>query len=94
MSKDGTRGLLLVGHGSHYNADSSDPARRQARVILERRLFDEVRLAFWKEEPALCHGLGVTCADEVFVVPFFISSGYFTEQVVRRSRDPAFRNPS
>ena len=87
MSEKRTRGLLLVGHGSHYNADSSEPARRQAAAIRALGVFDEVRTAFWKEEPALCHGVDITSADDIFVVPFFISSGYFTEQVVPREME-------
>lgn len=87
MAQRRTRALLLVGHGSHYNADSGEPARLQAMEIRDRGIFDEVHTAFWKEEPALCHGLDVTCADDVFVVPFFISAGYFTEQVIPREME-------
>jgi sirohydrochlorin cobaltochelatase len=46
--------------------------------------FDEVREAFWKEEPSFREGLRTLEADEVYVVPLFISEGYFTEQVIPR----------
>ena len=84
MSEKRTRGLLLVAHGSSTDPESGEPARRQARTIADLGLFDEVGTAFWKEEPALRDGLTVVKADEVFVVPFFISSGYYTEELVPR----------
>jgi len=46
--------------------------------------FDEVRVAFWKEEPALSRALDGCDSDDVTVVPVFISSGYFTEEVIPR----------
>jgi len=79
-----TRGLLLVAHGSSTDSETGEPARRQARAIADLGVFDEVGAAFWKEEPSLRDGLTVVKADEVFVVPFFISSGYYTEQLVPR----------
>jgi sirohydrochlorin cobaltochelatase len=79
-----TRGLLLVAHGSSTDPESGEPARRQARVIADLGVFDEVGTAFWKEEPALRDGLTVIKSDEVFIVPFFISSGYYTEELVPR----------
>lgn len=61
-----------------------EPARRQARIIADLGVFDEVGTAFWKEDPALRDGLTVVKASEVFVIPFFISSGYYTEELVPR----------
>jgi len=79
-----TRALLLAGHGSHLNADSSAAVRAHAAELARRGTFDEVHAIFWKEEPALCRALDVTDASNVTVVPVFISSGYFTEQVIPR----------
>ncbi len=79
-----SRGLLLVGHGSHLNADSSAPVRQHAAAIRKRGLFDEVRLGFWKEEPGLSRALDPFVATEITVVPVFISSGYFTSEVIPR----------
>ncbi len=75
---------MLVGHGSHLNANSSEPVWRHADTIRSRRLFDEVRVGLWKEEPSLSRVLDGCTADEVFVVPMFISTGYFTKTVVPR----------
>jgi len=39
---------------------------------------------FWKLEPAICAVLRGVYAQRVFVVPLFISEGYFTEEVIPR----------
>jgi sirohydrochlorin cobaltochelatase len=76
--------LVIVGHGSHLNPGSSDPAFAHADTIRATGAFDEVREAFWKEEPSFREVLRTLESDEVFVVPLFISEGYFTEQVIPR----------
>ena len=76
--------LLLVGHGSTLNADSSAPTYQHAEEIRRRGIFAEVHVAFWKEEPNFRQALRQTNRREVYVVPNFISSGYFTEQIIPR----------
>ena len=76
--------LLLLGHGSTLNADSSAPTYQHAEEIRQRDLFAEVHVAFWKEEPNFRQALRQTQQRQVYVVPNFISSGYFTEQVIPR----------
>ena len=76
--------LLLLGHGSTLNADSSAPTYQHAEEIRRRGEFAEVHVAFWKEEPNLRQALRQTRRRQVYVVPNFISSGYFTEQVIPR----------
>ena len=76
--------LLLVGHGSHLNAESSAPVYAHAKAIRQRGLFDEVLTAFWKEEPSLSRALDGCSADDVTVVPVFMSAGYFTNEVIPR----------
>ena len=76
--------LLLVGHGSTLNADSSAPTYQQAEELARRKLFAEVHVAFWKEEPNFRQALRQTDRARVYVVPNFISSGYFTEEVIPR----------
>lgn len=81
-----SRGILLAGHGSHLNPDSSAPIYAHACRVRRRLPGVEVRTGFWKEEPALCRaleGFGQE-VDDVTVVPVFIASGYFTEQVIPR----------
>ena len=79
-----SRALLLVGHGSHLNADSSAPVYAHAKALRERGLFDEVLTAFWKEEPSLSRALDGCVPDDVTVVPVFMSAGYFTNEVIPR----------
>jgi sirohydrochlorin cobaltochelatase len=76
--------LVIVGHGSHLNPGSSRPTFSHADAIRETGVFDEVREAFWKEEPSFREVLRTLESDEVYVVPLFISEGYFTEQVIPR----------
>ncbi|MGB9958106.1 CbiX/SirB N-terminal domain-containing protein [Haloferax prahovense] len=76
--------LVIVAHGSHLNPDSSAPTYDHADTVREVGAFDEVRTGFWKEEPSIREVLRTVEADEVYVVPLFISEGYFTEQVIPR----------
>jgi len=76
--------LVIVAHGSHLNPDSSTPTHRHADTIRATGAFDEVKTGFWKEEPSLREVLRTVESEEVYVVPLFISEGYFTEQVIPR----------
>lgn len=76
--------LVLIGHGSTLNGDSSAPTFQHAEAIRERGSFGEVIECFWKEEPNLRQALRCVRAKRVYLVPNFISSGYFTEQVIPR----------
>ena len=78
------RALVIVGHGSHLNEDSSLPVYEHAARIRETGEFDEVVECFWKEEPSMRHVLGTIESEDVYVVPAFISEGYFTQQVIPR----------
>jgi sirohydrochlorin cobaltochelatase len=79
--------LLIVAHGSTVNADSSAPTWTHAREIQRRKIFSDVQCAFWKEEPSLRDArffFADEIVREVFVVPNFISEGYFARTVVSR----------
>jgi sirohydrochlorin cobaltochelatase len=79
--------LLIVGHGSTVNPDSSTPTWSHAREIRRRGVFADVQCAFWKEEPSLRDARFLFADDaikEVLVVPNFISEGYFTQTVIPR----------
>ena len=82
--------LLIVGHGSTVNPDSSAPTLAHAVEIRRRKVFAAVECAFWKEEPSLRDALCLFDPEEireVYVVPNFISEGYFTETVIPRELD-------
>jgi sirohydrochlorin cobaltochelatase len=79
--------LLIVGHGSTVNADSSAPTLAHAATIRRQGIFRDVRSAFWKEEPSLRDSLFFFDPEkvrDVYVVPNFISEGYFTQTVIPR----------
>jgi sirohydrochlorin cobaltochelatase len=79
--------LLIAAHGSTVNPDSSTPTLAHASEIRRRKVFVDVECAFWKEEPSLRDALFLfdpKPIHEVYVVPNFISEGYFTQTVVPR----------
>lgn len=76
--------LLIVGHGSTENPDSSTPYFDHADEIRKRGIFAEVHVCFWKEEPSMREALFMIDAPEVYIVPDFISEGYFTQEVIPR----------
>jgi len=76
--------LVLVGHGSTLNAESSAPTYQHADELRRRKLFGQVVECFWKLEPSIGGVLRGVYAPRVFIVPLFISEGYFTEEVIPR----------
>jgi len=76
--------LIIVGHGSTVNPDSSGPTFEHAEELRRRGVFGEVHCAFWKEEPSLRQILHSVDREDVYVVPNFISEGYFTTNVIPR----------
>lgn len=86
--------LLIVGHGSTVNPDSSAPSVAHATALRARGIFREVAACFWKEEPSLRDALFFFDEPEireVYVVPNFISEGYFTQTVIPRELELASR---
>jgi len=80
-------GLLIIGHGSTVNPDSSAPTLAHAAEIRRRQIFAQVQCAFWREEPSLRDArflFDPATIREVWVVPNFISEGYFTQTVIPR----------
>lgn len=87
MIRKPSSALLIVGHGSTVNPDSSVPTWAHAREIRRRGIFADVQCAFWKEEPSLRDARFFFADDNIkniSVVPNFISEGYFTQTVIPR----------
>jgi len=76
--------LILAGHGSTKNADSSRFTRETAHRIRERGIFGEVRSAFWKEQPSYADAIRGLKTKKVVVVPWFLANGYFTTKILQR----------
>ena len=77
--------LVLVGHGSTQSLESGAPVIQHAAALRRRQLFAEVRAAFWKQAPQLPGVLSSLTAPRLFIVPVFISEGFFSEQVIPRA---------
>ena len=76
--------LILAGHGSTKNAESSRFTRETAHRLREREIFAEVRAGFWKEEPSFADALRGLRSKRAVVVPWFLAKGYFTTQILSR----------
>ncbi len=76
--------LIIIGHGSTVNPDSSAPTHQHAAAIRQRGLFREVVCCFWKEEPNMREVYEMVDSDVIYIVPNFISEGYFCQQVLPR----------
>ena len=83
--------LVIAGHGSTVNPDSASPTLAHAETIRKMGIFAEVVTCFWKEEPFFRDALGMVEAPEIYVVPNFISEGYFTRTVIPREMELAGR---
>jgi sirohydrochlorin cobaltochelatase len=100
MNPNNHAALLIVAHGSTVNPDSSAPTLAHAAEIRRRKVFADVECAFWKEEPSLRDAIFLFEPEsirEVYVVPNFISEGYFTQTVVPRELElsgPTTKRPS
>ena len=74
--------LVVLGHGTTLNEDSAAPVFQQCAELRRRKLFFEVREAFWKQDPTVVGVLASISAPDILIVPFFISEGYFSENVI------------
>jgi sirohydrochlorin cobaltochelatase len=79
--------LVIAGHGSTLNPDSATPTLAHAERIRGMGIFAEVVTCFWKQEPFFRDALGTVAATEIYVVPNFISEGYFTRTVIPREME-------
>jgi len=68
----------------NQDADSAAPTYQHADELRRRAIFGQVLECFWKLEPAICGVLRGVFAPRVFIVPIFISEGYFSTDVIPR----------
>jgi sirohydrochlorin cobaltochelatase len=74
--------LVVLGHGTTQNPGSERPVFQHAAELRRRGLFREVHEAFWKQSPQVKAVLDKISAPQIFIVPFFISEGYFASEVI------------
>ena len=77
--------LILVGHASSFDPEAAASVSQHAAELRRRRIFGDVREAFWKGKPGLPEVMPGPEYRQVFVLPFFISEGYFSEGVIPES---------
>lgn len=82
--KEKTTALLLAGHGSTENPNSSRSTWRNMERIRKFGLFDEVACAFWLEEPGFADCLKTLRSDQIYIVPNFTAEGYYTKEILPR----------
>lgn len=76
--------LVVLGHGTTQNPDSERPVFQHVAELRRRGLFREVREAFWKQSPLIKEVLASLKTSRAFIVPLFISEGYFASEVIPR----------
>ena len=76
--------LVVLGHGTMQNDSSAAPVYQHAAELRRRKIFAQVRESFWKQEPQIKKVLPEISAARVFIVPLFISEGYFSDEVIPR----------
>ena len=74
--------LVLAAHGSRRDPAANALVRRLAQAVRERRLFDEVAVAFHRGEPGFDAVLDEVEAEAVTVVPVMTSAGHYADVVL------------
>jgi len=74
--------LVVLGHGTVLNDNSAAPVMQHAAELRGRKIFAEVREAFWKQEPQVKKVLAEISAPRIFIAPLFISEGYFSAEII------------
>lgn len=80
----GDAALVLLGHGTSESEDAAAPVYQHAATLRARGLFASVHEAFWKQSPRVAEVLAGLATARVFIVPLFMSEGYFSAQVIPR----------
>ena len=74
--------LIVLGHGTELNENSAAPVFQHAAELRRRKIFREVREAFWKQEPQVKKVLAEISATRIVIAPLFISEGYFSAEII------------
>ncbi len=85
--------LVIAGHGSLLNPNSDEAVMKHADTVRRTGIFDEVRESYWKQEPSFRNTLRLLDSESVYIVPLFMSEGYFAEEIVPREFRLTDREP-
>jgi sirohydrochlorin cobaltochelatase len=83
--------MIVLGHGTALNENSAAPVFQHAAELRRRKIFAEVREAFWKQEPQIKKVLAEISAPRIFIAPLFISEGYFAADKIPKELGFDFR---
>jgi sirohydrochlorin cobaltochelatase len=86
--------LVVLGHGTELNAGSAVPAAQHAAELRRRKMFAGVCAAFWKQEPRIKNVLAEISAPRVFIVPLFVSEGWFSTEIIPKELGFSFPDNS
>lgn len=84
--------LVIFGHGTELNENSEAVVFQHAEELRCRKIFHEVREAFWKQEPQIKKVLAEISAPRIFIAPLFISEGYFAADKIPKELGFEFPN--
>ncbi len=84
--------LVVLGHGTELNENSEAVVFQHAAELRRRKIFREVREAFWKQEPQIKNVLAEISAPKIFIAPLFISEGYFAADKIPKGLGFEFPN--
>lgn len=76
--------LVIAGHGSTQSPDSCLPTLVHAETIRRQGIFAEVATCFWMQPPAFRDVWDLVRSRVIYVVPNFLSDGYYTRTVIPR----------
>lgn len=77
--------LMIIGHGTTSSDGASQAVLEHVEAIRKLGAFREVHGAFWKQTPSVEEVFSQIRSERVFLVPFFISEGYFSDIVIPRA---------
>lgn len=80
--------LILVGHGTHRNANSTEAARRHATAVRQACDFADVRTAFLEVPPSLPEALDRLGGRNAVVIGLFADRGVHGEEDLPRLAAP------
>lgn len=74
--------LIVLGHGTTRNENSSKVIKRNAAKLRELGLFAEVHALFLDEEPKVGTWPELITSPRIVIVPFFASEGWHTQETI------------
>ncbi len=79
---EGRTALVLLGHGTAMNKNSSGVIYLNAERIRERRIYDQVTEAFLDQEPEVGEVVSGVEAENVILIPVFVAEGWHTRETI------------